>query len=303
MRLSSTIKLMRHSILLPIQRDFAMRLSTRIKTYSLIAALLCGNTVWGQEATTTAPAGAPEVTAAGAEQAAAPASDLSELDTEQRLRIQLSVYAWLSSITNDVTTSRSESTTDVAFSDLISALDFANFAHLEIQKGKWGMFSELDFVKLSHDAEFRNPMGIPFKIGADLVLKQTMIELGAFRSFEGKRVGLDALLGARYSRIDSDVNVGPLGASISKDWVDPMVGARLRFKIADRWNASLRGDFAGFGTGSELTTNAVAVISYTISDRYDVGFGYRYMDVKYETDRLDLDMTTYGPVVGMNIRF
>ena len=43
--------------------------------------------------------------------------------------------------------------------------------------------------------------------------------------------------------------------------------------------------------------------SYTISDRYDVGFGYRYMDLKYEKERLDLDMTTYGPVVGMNIRF
>lgn len=277
-----------------------MKLSIVITLLTAVAAVSICGVARSEDATMQA---APPAATAEAAPAAAPTPDLSDLDTERPIRLQLSIYAWLSSLTNDVTTRNSESTTDIAFGDLLNALDFANFAHLEVQKGKWGAFSELDFIKLSQDAEFRNPRGIPFKIGADLVLKQTMIELGAIRSFEGKRVGLDALLGARYFRVDSDVNVGPLGTSITKDWVDPMVGARLRFKLSDRWNASLRGDFAGFGAGSELTTNAVAVISYTISDRYDVGFGYRYMDIKYEAERLDLDMTTYGPVVGMNIRF
>lgn len=277
-----------------------MRYSIAVSLLTVATALSICGAAQSEDATTQA---VPPAAAAAAEPAATPAPDLSELDTEQRLRVRLSLYGWLSSVTNTVTTRRSESTTDIAFSDLLSAVDFANFAHLELQKGKWGAFSELDFIKLSQDAEFRNPRGIPFKLGADLVLKQTMFELGAIRSFEGKRVGLDALLGARYFRIDSDVNVGPLGTSITKDWVDPMVGARLRFKLSDRWNASLRGDFAGFGVGSELTTNAVAALTYSISKRYEVGFGYRYMDLKYETKRLDLDMTTYGPIVGMSINF
>ena len=68
---------------------------------------------------------------------------------------------------------------------------------------------------------------------------------------------------------------------------------------------ALRADVAGFGvgSGSELTTQAVAAISYRLSDRYDIGFGYRYLDIAYETERLDLDMTTYGPLVGVTIRF
>ncbi|MBL7645714.1 MAG: hypothetical protein JNK74_05920 [Candidatus Hydrogenedentes bacterium] len=156
---------------------------------------------------------------------------------------------------------------------------------------------------MSEDAEFRIPRRNPFKVGADVVLKQTMFEIGAIRSFEMNRFGVDALVGARYFRVASDVNVGPLGADITKDWLDPMVGARLRFNLSERWNASLRGDLAGFGTGSELTTNAVAVLTYSISDRYEVGFGYRYMNIELDKDHLDLDMTTYGPVIGMAINF
>lgn len=281
-----------------------MRLCTTLKNVSIVVVLLCSSRVWSQDIVEVAPAEIQESGATSTQQTSAePAVPVSELDTEQKLKIRLSFYGWLSGVKNDVTTRRTESTSDIPLSALLDALDFANFAHLQLQKGKWGAFSELDFIKLSEDAEFRNPRGIPFKIGADLVLKQTMFELGAIRSFEAKRVSLDALVGARYFRVDSDVNVGPFGTDITKDWLDPMIGARLRFKLSERWNASLRGDLAGFGVGSELTTNAVAVLSYNISDRYEVGFGYRYMKVELDKKRLDMDITTYGPVIGMAINF
>lgn len=281
-----------------------MRLCTTLKNVSIVVVLLCGSRVWSQDIVEVAPAEIQQSGATSTERTSTePAVPVSELDTEQKLKIRLSFYGWLSGVKNDVTTRRTESTSDIPLSALLDTLDFANFAHLQLQKGKWGAFSELDFIKLSEDAEFRNPRGIPFKIGADLVLKQTMFELGAIRSFEAKRVSLDALVGARYFRVDSDVNVGPFGTDITKDWLDPMIGARLRVKLSERWNTSLRGDLAGFGVGSDLTTNAVAVLSYNISDRYEVGFGYRYMKVELDKKRLDMDITTYGPVIGMAINF
>jgi len=251
----------------------------------------------------------PEASKAATQEPAADAASqpaeapLPEIDPEQRLQIRLSIYSWLSSLSNDITFRDSESSSDVHLSDILDALDFANFAHLEVRRGKWSVFSELDFVKLSQDTEFRLRRRYPVKINADAVIKQTMLELGAMRSFEGERVGFDALLGARYFRLDSAVNLGPLDLDVAKDWVDPMVGARLRFRLNERWNASLRGDLAGFGAGSELTTNAIAAVSYAISDRYDVGFGYRYMKIEYEKGDLEVDMTTYGPIVGMAIKF
>lgn len=281
-----------------------MRRFSTLKIFSIAVALLCGSGAWSQESSVAAPADKQETAAAGAEQTSpSPAVPVSELDTEQELKVRMSMYGWLSGIKNEVTTAQGESTSEIPFSSLLSALDFANFARLELQKGKWGLFTELDFIKMSEDAEFRIPRRNPFKVGADVVLKQTMFEIGAIRSFEMNRFGVDALVGARYFRVASDVNVGPLGADITKDWLDPMVGARLRFNLSERWNASLRGDLAGFGTGSELTTNAVAVLTYSISDRYEVGFGYRYMNIELDKDHLDLDMTTYGPVIGMAINF
>lgn len=239
---------------------------------------------------------------------AAPAAPAAGKDTaqvpEKPLKFSLSLYTWFSGVSTDLKDGDTSVSSDVPFSDIFDMLDFANFAHLEVQRGKWGMFSELDFIKLSEDTEFRKPgSGLPFKVHADGVLKQTIAELGLFRSFGADRVGFDVLAGARYFRIESDVHVGPFESSGTTDWVDPMVGGRLTLRLAERWQAWLRGDLAGFGTGSELTTHIFAGVLYNISDRYSLGFGYRYLDVDYEKDELEVDMTTDGPVIGMSIRF
>lgn len=233
---------------------------------------------------------------------AAPDGDVPD----RELRIDLTFYTWMSSVSSTVASDDSESTVDMAFKDILKVVDFANFGHLEIQKGKWGLFSEMDFIKLSGDTEFRRPRsGIPFEVQADGVIKQAMVELGVIRSFDGSRVGLDLLAGARYFRLESDVSVGPIDSSLTKDWVDPMIGARVRWRISDRWLASLRADVAGFGlgSGSELSTNIIAAINYDINEKYSIGFGYRYLDIDYEGDSADISMTTYGPVIGMTVHF
>ena len=200
----------------------------------------------------------------------------------QEIKINVTFYTWLSSLSSEITTENTQVTSEVPFGDILKALDFANFAHLEIQKGRWGLFSELDFIKLSEDTEFRNPRSnIPLTKHADGVIEETMFELGAIRSFEGERLGLDVLAGIRYFRLDSDVRVGPIESNITTDWVDPLIGARLRWKMSDKWLASLRGDLAGFGigSGSELSTNVVAALTYSINDRYSLILGYRYFDI------------------------
>jgi hypothetical protein len=276
----------------------------RLLAVTILAALFSLG-AYGAEALDAQPAA--EATAGDAAQldpvdgeTAAPAEGVAE----EPVRIQMAVYSWMPGIKNSVESNGDEATSDVPFSKIFDALDFANFAHLEIQKGKWGIFSELDFVKLSENGEFRTPRrGLPFKTNADFAIKQTMVELGGIRSFDGERVGFDALAGARYFRMDSKVHVGPFGSDVTKDWVDPLIGGRLRFQLSDRWQAALRADLAGFGVGSELTTNIVATIGYKLSERNSLAFGYRYMDIDYEKDDVEVGMTTSGPIIGMVFRF
>lgn len=67
--------------------------------------------------------------------------------------------------------------------------------------------------------------------------------------------------------------------------------------------ASIRGDVGGFGIGSELTTNAALTVGYQISERYSVGVGYRYLRIEDDAGRMELTSETYGPAIGMAIRF
>ena len=221
----------------------------------------------------------------------------------QEWRRELSLYGWFSGMSSTVTARGEETTTEVEFKDILKALDFASFGHLEVQRGKWGLFSELDFVKLSTASEVRLPDRF-VRLDTATTLKETMVEVGGLRSFDGERVGLDVLAGARYVRFDIDTRLGPRESSTTKDWVDPLVGGRLRLRLSEKWQASLRGDVGGFGVGSKLTTNAVAVVSCKLSDRYSLGFGYRYLDIEKEGNRgTKLDSTTYGPVFGVTMRF
>lgn len=280
-----------------------MKIRQAVLSAAVLAALATSGTAGADEAPAAAVDKTEPVSAAD-EGTAAPPAQAAEQETARPLRIDLSLYAWLSSVSSNMEARDREISSDVGFDDLLDALDFANFAHLEVQKGKWGLFAELDYVKLSSDGDFRTPgIGLPFKTEVDGVMKETMIELGAIRSFEGPRLSLDGLAGARYFRLESETNVGLFKSEISKDWVDPLVGARLRWRLSDRWHAWLRADLGGFGAGSDLTTNVTAVVAYDVSDRFAVGFGYRYMDVDYKTKAIEMSSETYGPVLGMAIRF
>lgn len=280
-----------------------------LPTVALGMAVMCG-AAWSEEEASTDHGKGKPAAAASEGQPAQPSGATDEAaeppgeGAGRPLRMDFTIYTWLSSLRSEVTTDYLESSNEANFGDILEALDFANFAHLEVKKGNWGLFSEFDFIKMSNDGEFRAPRrDWPFKIHADGVMKETMIELGAMRSFEGRRLSLDALLGGRYFRLESDLNVGRIESNINKDWVDPLVGARLRLRLSDKWHASLRGDLAGFGAGSELTTNIVGAIACDISERYALGFGYRYLDIDQESDTAQVSTTTYGPIVGVTIRF
>ena len=49
-----------------------------------------------------------------------------------------------------------------------------------------------------------------------------------------------------------------IARSGSVDWVDPVVGGRIRYNLVPGQDFILRGDVGGFGVGSQFTWNALA---------------------------------------------
>lgn len=248
-------------------------------------------------------AGAADAAPPKAAEAAAPAPTATADRPEKDWQFELSLYGWLSAVSTTLRKGDVDTSTYMSFGDILHVLDFAGFLHLEAQHGKWGLFSELDYVKLSGSSQVRVPRIPLVRLDAGGGLKETIAELGGMRSFDGDRVGFDILGGARYIGMKVDATLGPLDMGADKDWVDPFVGGRLRFRLSEKWGMSLRGDAGGFGLGSDVTYNAAAVLRYQISKSVAMGIGYRYLDINYDKNGLNLDSTTYGPVIGVAYTF
>ncbi len=64
----------------------------------------------------------------------------------------------------------------------------------------------------------------------------------------------------------------------------PIVGARYRTELGDKWRIGLRGDFGGFGAGSEFAWYVNAFASRRLTDRLALTLGYRVWDFDREGD-------------------
>ncbi len=231
-------------------------------------------------------------------------------------------YFWAAEIDGDATLRGRTGPVDVSFSDLLDNLDIAFMGRLETWKGEWGLF--LDGLYMDLGAEFSTPQG---SISADIDVKMTMLEFGiGYHLWEtqvgkegSQKLSFDLLGGGRYMNLEGEVDVrtnGPLsGLGLGRtfgrreEWVDPIVGGRLRWDIDEKLAAAVRFDFGGFGIGdgSNLTWNLLAGIDYKLKENMSLKVGYRIFDMDYDSGsgnkEFGLDAQFRGPIFGLTIKF
>ena len=155
-----------------------------------------------------------------------------------------------------------------------------------------------------------------------------IVEVGA--AYEVARSGplaFDVLGGARYWYQEADlslevtrtVDIGDLelaGArafarSGSVDWLDPVIGARVRYAVAPGHELFLRGDIGGFGVGSDFSWQAIGGYGFDFGAYQGITFsgviGYRALSVDYAQGegrrRYEFDMLQHGPILGVSMRW
>ena len=84
-------------------------------------------------------------------------------------------------------------------------------------------------------------------------------------------------------------------------------GLRGEFWVSDDVRLIGWGDYGGFGVGSESTWQLVFGASYLPSPNVELYAAYRILSFDYEegsgADRLSLDLTYSGPMIGIGYRF
>lgn len=218
----------------------------------------------------------------------------------------VSPYLWTPGINASVGTALGTVSVDMSTSDVLSKLDLAFMGALEARKGRWGLIADLFYADISQNSG--TPLGLAFSRARVETQAKALSAYAAYRIQENDRVALDLLAGFRVSSLNVDLSLSPrllpgLRLSVGETWVDPVIGARTRVAITDKWFATAFADVGGFNVDSDLTWQVFGSLGYQINPRWSVLGGWRYFSAKKEMDGRDVTTDFSGPLIGVTAQF
>ena len=251
-------------------------------------------------------------------------------------RLSFTPYAWLTYLNGSMTVRGRSVDLDVAPWTVLGHLEKVPFfGYGEARNGPLALYSDVVYADLGLNASgIRSRSvqpGITGTLSAALGVgfEEAIVEVGgAYQVWKcDPHTAVDILAGARYWHQEMSVNFA-LAASLdagdlnisrgfaldrsgSVDWVDPVVGGRIRYNLAPGQDLMLRADVGGFGAGSQFSWNALAAYSFVLTQRDGVTYsgllGYRALDADFEQGsgrtKYVYDLVMHGPVMGLTVGF
>lgn len=183
-----------------------------------------------------------------------------------------------------------------------SIFDILNGAFLiagEARRDRWSVFGELNWLSLGDDIDPRGG-----RLDASWKLEGVMASASlGYAVYETAQTRAEVFGGARLWSLDAETEVLSREASASRSWTDPILGARVETQVSDRWALSGLVDVGGFGVGSEFQWEAIAQVSWAMTDSVSLVGGYRHLDLEFEKGNFDLDLTMSGPFIAVGFEF
>ncbi|MBI2738847.1 MAG: hypothetical protein HYX38_20145 [Rhodospirillales bacterium] len=261
-------------------------------------------------------------------------------------RFRFAFYGWAPSVSGSLTARGQTVGINESFVQLLQKSDslIGYMGYLEANKGKVGLYLDTVWAKLGFDASstsYRNPVaGLKVSTSSNtagtysfaIIEAGGLYELGHWSWSAGSFTALDGLLAFRYWNNSVDLNFdldgtvsftnlsNALGRNIefsrslgiahsgNLDWVDPVVGLRLRHRFTPAQEIMVRGDVGGFGFQSNFQWQAVGVYSYAWQfTGYQLAAlaGYRALGVDYSNtgNSNSVNLVLHGPIIGFSVKF
>jgi hypothetical protein len=252
-------------------------------------------------------------------------------------------YGWLPGLNGDTTVKGRTTDIDVGPFRVLEHIDGVPWmSYTEARNGRFSFYNDIVYAPLGVDASAARSFNrAALDATLDVDIRQTIIEAGA--TYEIARwwwsgsasrpnasagyTAVDVLAGARYWREDVAINLAltatldasglllSRGRAIARernvDWVDPLVGLRIRHQFAPGQEFVLRGDVGGFDAASQFSWNVLAAYSFDIGVYHGLTYsgllGYRALSVDFEkgsaANRFEFDMIQHGPLLGLTVGF
>jgi hypothetical protein len=265
---------------------------------------------------------------------APPAQEDRALPTARPWTLSFTPYGWLPGLNGNTTVKGRTTDIDVGPFKVLEHIDGVPWmSYTEARAGRFGLYNDIVYAPIGADADrARSFGGLALDAAVSVDIEQTILEFGAtyeisrWNAFGGS-TALDVLAGARYWHQQVAINLAltatldvrglaitgerAIARAGDVDWVDPLVGLRLRHELAPGHELVLRGDVGGFDAGSRFSWNVVGAYSFRIGVSHGVTYsgvlGYRALSVDFEKGsgltRYEYDVVQHGPILGLSLNF
>ena len=190
--------------------------------------------------------------------------------------------------------------------DLLSHADLGLMGAVGVQYKRLVLISDLIYAPLTIEKTrvFDRLPNAP-ALSAEVEYTQFMFspEFG-YRLIDHNKVKIEGLAGFRYWRQGTTLTLTPQPAFVtnsytSKDWVDPLLGARIQVPLSPKLLATIWGDAGGFGAGAKLDYQIVGALSYQFKPKWSFGAAWRYLYVDYGSTDLSTQTAQSGIAIGV----
>lgn len=213
---------------------------------------------------------------------------------------QVTPYLWVAGIDTSV----GNFSRTVGFGDIIDNLSFTIMGTAEARRGR--LLLVTDFVYLGLGPSKDLPSGAASIDGKLNSIIWT--NYAGWRALDSGRAKVDLLAGFRLYNIDTSARLvtsqGEVDLfSADTTFASPVFGPRVTIGLSDKM--FLRGavDVGGFGIGSDLTWQGLAVVGYRFNARWTAEAGYRTLYVERELAGRPFDLGVSGPILGVTFAF
>ena len=225
-------------------------------------------------------------------------------NTDHGWEFSVAPYFFLANLDGTIGVVGQRAEVDARFRDLFRNLDFAAMGQFEARKGNWSILGDAMYMKLSGERVTPSP----FFGDIDVEVKELILEPAvAYRVLKTERGSIDLLGGVRIWHVNTHLTFQPrilplVDVEGSRNWADPIVGARGVTTISPRVFLMGRFDAGGFGVGSDFTGQVFGGAGFQVKPRIALIGGYRYLRADYVDNGFVFKTSMNGIVLGAKFR-
>lgn len=228
---------------------------------------------------------------------------------------QATFYAWASGIDGDVGIRRLPTfPVDLTFGDVLQNFQGALMGNFLAKKDNWTLFADVFWSQLGANST------LPTAGRPQVDFSQRLFILSGVAGYRlpvgDADFDLSATAGFRYQRLSANTTISSIivpfafSESDTKDWLDPIFGLALQWKLNKQWFVNALADVGGFGlpASSKLTSQGLIAVGYNWNESWSTALGYRALYTDYEsvtspTRDFRYTTTIHGPFMSIGYHF